>query len=96
MFKDDELIRLESIQEKLNTLNKIIDRHDGIVKALSDFEGQPAILMLLVAISEQFAKLKTSNSEILDNFDSEDIKGNELPRCKQRSIITFIYKSNFN
>ena len=31
--------------------------------------------MLIVAMSEQFDKLKKKNSNILDNFDEEDIKG---------------------
>ncbi len=58
MFSDDEIVRLKSIVKKIDDIYTIIDRHGGIVKALEDLEGQPAILMLIVAISEQFDKLK--------------------------------------
>ena len=75
MYDDHEVVRLKSIQQKMDTLAKVINRHGGIVKALDDFEGQPAIFMLLVAISEQFAKLNSIDAAILENFDPEDIKG---------------------
>lgn len=53
-----------------------IQRHGSITKALEDEdEGQPAILMLLVASAEQFNKLYKKNSNILENFDELDIKG---------------------
>lgn len=58
MFSDDEIVRLKSIVKKIDDIYTIIDRHGGIVKALEDLEGQPAILTLIVAISEQFDKLK--------------------------------------
>jgi uncharacterized protein with HEPN domain len=75
MYKEDEIIRLKSIQQKIKDIYKIIDRHKSITKSLDDFEGQPAILMLIVAISEQFTKLVKVNSNILKNFDELDIKG---------------------
>ncbi len=75
MYSQDELVRLKSIDKKLNDIYEIIERHKGIVKALKDLEGQPAILMLISAISEQFNKLKKHNSQILEKFDEEDIKG---------------------
>jgi len=75
MYKEDELIRLRSIQTKFNSIFTIIKRHDGIVNALEDEEGQPAILMLLIASAEHFNKLSKYNSAIISEFDEEDIKG---------------------
>jgi len=75
MFSDDELVRLKSITKKIDDIYTIVDRHGGIVKALEDLEGQPAILMLIVAISEQFDKLKKQNSKVLEHFNEADIKG---------------------
>lgn len=75
MYSEDEIIRIKSIYKKIDDIYLIIDRHGGIVKALEDIEGQPAILMLIVAISEQFDKLSKQKSPILDSFDKEDIKG---------------------
>lgn len=75
MYSDTEIVRLKSIAEKIEALYKIIDRHNGIVNALNDFEGQPAIFMLLVAISEQFDKLNKQGAKVLEHFSVEDIKG---------------------
>ena len=75
MFSDDELVRLKSIAKKIDDIYTIVDRHGGIVTALEDLEGQPAILMLIVAISEQFDKLKKQNSKILEYFNEADVKG---------------------
>ena len=76
MYKEDDLVRLKSIHKKLTSIFTIIQRHDGIVKALEDdIEAQPAILMLLVAIAEQFNKLHKKDSNILNTFDLIDIKG---------------------
>ena len=76
MYSEDELIRIKSVQKKLNAIYEIVDRHGGIVKALSDeVEAQPAILMLLIAIAEQFKKLQNIDSDILKNFENTDLKG---------------------
>ena len=75
MYNENDIIKLKSIQTKLNTITTIVQRHDGIVKALEDIEGQPAILMLLVAIAEQFNKLENLESNILDTFNKHDLKG---------------------
>ena len=75
MYKEDELIRIKSIHTKLADINQIIKRHNGIVQALSDIEGQPAILMLLIATAEQFNKLYSKDAEVIQAFDIEDIKG---------------------
>jgi uncharacterized protein with HEPN domain len=75
MYSNEELVRLSSISKKMSDIYTIIDRHSGITTALGDIEGQPAILMLIVAISEQFNKLYKKEAKILENFDTEDIKG---------------------
>ena len=75
MYPKDEMIKLLSINTKIENIYTIIKRHKSITNALSDLEGQPAILMLLVSISEQFSKLLKKDSQILNHFDKEDIKG---------------------
>lgn len=75
MYNADDIVRLKTIYKKIQDIETIVLRHNGISNALADIEGQPAILMLIVAMSEQFDKLKKKNSNILDNFDTEDIKG---------------------
>lgn len=76
MYNEDDIQRIKSINKKLNSLFTIVQRHGSITKALEDEdEGQPAILMLLVASAEQFNKLYKKNSNILENFDELDIKG---------------------
>ena len=47
------------------------------MKALNDREGQPALLMLLEAIAEQFHKLEKKNSahEYLECFQRSTLKG---------------------
>jgi len=75
MYPKDEMIKLLSIKTKIENIYTIIKRHKTITNALSDLEGQPAILMLLVSISEQFSKLLKKDSQILNHFDKEDIKG---------------------
>ncbi|PHS57630.1 MAG: hypothetical protein COB17_05290 [Sulfurimonas sp.] len=76
MYNEDDIVRLKSIHKKLNSIFTIVQRHDGIVKALSDeIEAQPAILMLLIAIAKQFKKLQKNNSNILKNFQESDLKG---------------------
>ncbi|MBE0496355.1 MAG: DUF86 domain-containing protein [Campylobacterales bacterium] len=75
MYPEDECIKLATAKTKIETIYTIIERHGSITNALGDIEGQPAILMLLVAISEQFSKLAKKESKLLEHFDSEDIKG---------------------
>ena len=58
MFEENELVRIRSIHKKLTDITVIVARHGNATTALQDVEGQPAILMLLVAIAEQFNKLK--------------------------------------
>lgn len=75
MYPKDELVKILSIKSKIDNIYSIIQRHGSITNALQDIEGQPAILMLLVAISEQFSKLVKKESKLLSHFDQEDIKG---------------------
>ena len=75
MYSEDEIARVKSIYIKLTAITTIIKRHKGIVEALEDVEGQPAILMLLIATAEQFAKLEKKDSKLLNEFEKDDIKG---------------------
>jgi len=69
--------RLESVIQKCEDIAFIIQRHGGVVYALRDREGQPALLMLLEAIAEQFHKLQKRNgaTEILGYFNPLTLKG---------------------
>ena len=75
MSKD--IRRIETIVEKITYIQNIISKFDNkISKALDDRElYRPAILMHLVAIAEQFDKLKKENTEFLKEFSLEDLKG---------------------
>ncbi len=76
MFNDEAIIRFQTIIDKIEDIEAIISRHGAITRALGDFEGQPALLMLLVAIAEQFHKLKNCcYEELIHHFDENDIKG---------------------
>jgi uncharacterized protein with HEPN domain len=54
-----------------------VSESDGIVTALSDTKlKRPAILMHLIAMAEQFEKLKNDAAfTVLSHFDREDLKG---------------------
>jgi len=70
--------RLETIVEKIELINEVLKMFDNsITKALkNDIYGRPSIMMHLVALAEQFDKLKNDNAfEILMNYDKEDLKG---------------------
>ncbi|QOG12930.1 DUF86 domain-containing protein [Arcobacter sp. FWKO B] len=75
MYSEIEIVRMQSIYKKLNSVFNIIQRHGTISKALLDEEGQPAILMLLIACAEQFNKLNKMEAQILNEFNQIDIKG---------------------
>ena len=75
-MSEDVAIRLHSILKKINSIEVILQRHGGIVAALEDEdEAQPAILMLLVAISEQFQKLQKQQLNLMQKFNKDTIKG---------------------
>lgn len=69
--------RLEKILECIENINFIVNQHSlKIMGAVEDKIIKPAIRMNLIRIAEQFAKLKDDNAfEILENFDSKDLKG---------------------
>lgn len=75
MYNEHDIQRIDSIHKKLTSVFNIIEKHGGIVKTLEDEEGQPAILMLLIACAEQFNKLSKHESKILEKFDTLDIRG---------------------
>ncbi len=70
--------RVETIIEKIELINEVVKMFDSsITKALKNkVYGSPAIMMHLVAMAEQFDKLKNDNAfEILMRYDKEDLKG---------------------
>ena len=73
----ESISKIYLIVEKINHIETIVSNSGGIVKALEDITTtRPAILMHLTAIAEQFNKLKQSHStEILNRFETEDLKG---------------------
>ena len=72
MFDADDLDRVKLIQIKIIYILDMCQ--DGIIAALeNERTTKPAILMHLTSIAEQFSKIKDDN--ILDRFDSDDIKG---------------------
>lgn len=36
MYSENDIVKLKSVQTKINTIYTIIKRHDGIVKALNN------------------------------------------------------------
>lgn len=72
-----DMQRVSTIIEKITHIQNIISKCDNkISKALEDSEIlRPAILMHLVAIAEQFDKLKKENSALIGHFSTEDLKG---------------------
>ena len=72
MYNNDDLDRVKLIYKKIEYILDICDI--GIVKALEDEKTRkPAIMMHLTSIAEQFSKIK--DSELLNNFENEDVKG---------------------
>ena len=70
--------RLETISNKIELIGEVVKMFDdSITKALkNDVYGKPAIMMHLVALAEQFDKLKNDNAfEILMHYDKDDLKG---------------------
>ncbi len=72
MYNSDDIDRVKVILIKIDYILDICTI--GIVKALEDKKTtRPAIMMHLTSIAEQFSKIKSSN--ILSNFNDEDVKG---------------------
>ncbi|MGE4295752.1 MAG: DUF86 domain-containing protein [Campylobacterales bacterium] len=72
--------RLESLTQKIEDIAFIVERHGGIVAALNDREGQPAILMLIEAIAEQIAKLEKQDAADQTGFSPETLRGIKATR----------------
>ncbi len=72
MYNADDIDRIKLILKKIKYTLDICSI--GIVKSLEDEKiTRPAIIMHLTSIAEQFSKIK--DKDLLDNFDSEDVKG---------------------
>ena len=74
MFKEASKAKIEFILKMTNNIKIILERHNGITKALSDeVEARPAILMALMQIGESLKKI---DNNILEKFDLiKDVKG---------------------
>ena len=74
MSKYSLVAKVEFIILMIDNINKIIDRHNGLIKALDDnIEARPAILMCLMQIGESLNKI---DRDVLEEFDLlEDAKG---------------------
>ncbi|OHD85299.1 MAG: hypothetical protein A3I60_05925 [Sulfuricurvum sp. RIFCSPLOWO2_02_FULL_43_45] len=72
-----DIERVQTIIEKIDLILEIVGENGGIFATLSDTKlKRPAILMHLVAMAEQFEKLKNDAAfSILSHFDREDLKG---------------------
>ena len=72
MYSSDDLDRVKLILKKIQYILSICEV--GIVKALEDEKvTRPAIMMHLTSIAEQFSKIQ--DTQLLNNFDNEDVKG---------------------
>ena len=69
--------RLQAILNMINDIDYFILQKDGkIILALEDRILKPAIRMQIIAIAEQFNKLKDENEfEILSKLDKSDLRG---------------------
>jgi len=66
MSKQSLLAKLDFILEMIANIESIINRHNGIVDTLEDFEGQMAVLMGISQIGETLKKL---DDEVTQKYD---------------------------
>ena len=66
MSEKSLLAKIDFILEMMNNINKIVERHNGIVDSLNDFEGQMALLMAISQIGETLKKL---DDFIIEKYD---------------------------
>lgn len=66
MSKQSSIAKIDFMLEMIENIEKIVKRHDGIVKAIDDFEGQMALLMGIAQIGET---LKKFDDEVLITYD---------------------------
>ena len=72
MSKQSMNAKLEFIIEMIENIEEIINRHNGIVKTLEDFEGQMAILMGISQIGETLKKFDDDFVRIHNLEDDRD------------------------
>ncbi|MGD9707321.1 MAG: DUF86 domain-containing protein [Candidatus Delongbacteria bacterium] len=58
MSDSNDFARLETVLEYLNDIDRIVERHIDIDRALNDFEGQYAILMCMQQIGDTLNKVE--------------------------------------
>ncbi|WP_353663198.1 HepT-like ribonuclease domain-containing protein [Hydrogenimonas sp. SS33] len=80
MSYKSERAKIDFILEMIENIERIEDRHGGVVSALEDFEGKMAILMGLAQIGETLKKL-----------DDTFIEKAELAREKEGAYFTRNY-----
>jgi len=79
--------KVEFVLEMIENIEKVINRHKGIVNALSDFESQAAILMFLMHVGESLNKLY--NLAFIENILRDKLfeLRNNLIRYKEQICI---------
>ena len=78
MSKQSLLAKLDFIIEMIENIELIINRHNGIVDTLEDFEGQMAVLMGISQIGETLKKL---DDAVVQRYDLvEDKEGSYYTR----------------
>ncbi len=77
MYSFEEIVKIKIIIEKIELIDEIVCDFGTISTALKDKKmGRPSIVMHLLAMAEQFNRLKNDGAyEILSRFDKEDVKG---------------------
>lgn len=77
MYSFEDVIKIKVIIEKIELINEIVCDFGAISTALKDKKmGRPSIVMHLLAMAEQFNRLKNDGAyEVLGRFDKEDLKG---------------------
>ena len=73
----EDSVKIKIIIEKIDLINEIVCDFGAISTALKDKKmGRPSIVMHLIAMAEQFNRLKNDGAyEVLGRFDKEDLKG---------------------
>lgn len=78
MSKNSNIAKIDFILEMIENIEKIVQRHKGIVDTLEDFEGQMAILMAISQIGESLKKL---DDNIVEKYDlKKDKEGSYYTR----------------
>lgn len=71
MSKKSVNSKIEFILEMVENIEKIVQRHNGIVDTINDFEGQMAILMGISQIGETLKKLP---DDFVEKYDLKEDK----------------------